>query len=100
MNGCNDRAMGSGSLSAICYSTSLRRVEVLFHLEGASDLTNFLVRLSYDFDNIESKRDFWKIEQTQPFFGGTNDAPPLAPGHRFTGRSEYVVSAGLYFDYH
>jgi hypothetical protein len=87
-------------LFAICYSTSLRRVDVLFRLECASDEADLRVRLCHDLDDIEAKRDIRKIEQTQPFFSGANDSTPFAPSDCATWRSEHFVSARLYFDEH
>jgi hypothetical protein len=87
-------------LLAIGYSTSLGRVDVLFHLECASDEADLRVRLCHDLDDIEAKRDFRKIEQTQPFFSGANDSTPFAPSDCVAWRPEPFASACLYFDEH
>lgn len=49
-------------LSAIDYSTSLRRVDAFLHFECASDQANLLLWLYYDLDDIEPKWDLGAIE--------------------------------------
>jgi hypothetical protein len=97
---CSLGLAASYRLSAIDYSTSLVRVDVFFHLECASDEADLRVRLSHDLDDIEAKRDFRKIEQTQPFFSGANDSTPFAPSDCAAWWSELFASARLYFDEH
>ena len=75
-------------------------VDVLFHLERASDKADLRVRLCHDLDDIEAKRDLRKIEQTEPFLSGANDSTPFAPSDCVAWRSEHFASARLYFDEH
>ena len=75
-------------------------VDVRFHLECASDEADLRVRLCHDLDDIEAKRDFRKIEQTQPFFSGANDSTPFAPSDCIAWWAEPFAAARLYFDEH
>ena len=77
---------------------SLRRVDVLLHLECASDQADLLRWLRYNFDNVETKWDVREIEQAKPFFSGANDSGSLPPINRFMRGPEKLVCTGFDFD--
>jgi hypothetical protein len=96
--GWNATSNLSFGICHLSFLTSLRRVDLFLHLECASDQADLLLRLRYNLDDVETKRDVGEVEQAEPFFGGANDSGSLAPIDCFVRCPEKLIRTSFDFN--